>query len=356
MAWRSWLWVGLAACAPLSSELTAVDKDGASDSDVAPADKAVTTDTDPADPGPEDTDQPDTDDPEPEPEPEPEHVVQFVAMGDGGEGNPDQYTVSDVVEAVCGVRGCDFVLYLGDNIYDSGVDGVDDTQFLTKFEAPYANLDLPFYVVLGNHDYGGDGAGWEFWKGEREVEYSQYSDKWTMPDNYYSFETSDAMFIGLDTNLIFYGLGADQRPWIEGLTSASTKTWSVAFGHHPYISNGPHGTAGRYEGIPQWVPLTEIPRGEYVRGFMEDHVCHKVDLYISGHDHSRQWLEPKCGTEWMVSGSAAKTTDIERDDHDSFFESGDDEGFVWIELRNNVMTAAWYDKHGVMNYEGTLIK
>ncbi len=61
----------------------------------------------------------------------------------------------------CATDGCDFVQLLGDNIYDSGVGSTSDALWQSNFELPYAELDLPFWVVLGNHDYGGDGAGTE---------------------------------------------------------------------------------------------------------------------------------------------------------------------------------------------------
>ena len=44
--------------------------------------------------------------------------------------------------------------------------------------------------------------------------------------------------------------------------------------------------------------------GDYVQEFMEAHICGKMDLLLSGHDHNRQWLEPTCGTEFVVSGAA----------------------------------------------------
>jgi hypothetical protein len=46
-------------------------------------------------------------------------------------------------------------------------------QWQTKFEQPYANITLPFWVVLGNHDNGGSGTG-RTWKG-RQVAYSMKS-------------------------------------------------------------------------------------------------------------------------------------------------------------------------------------
>ncbi len=56
--------------------------------------------------------------------------------------------------------GCDFVVGLGDNIYESGVTSVDDPQFEEKFELPFEPVDLPFYLVLGNHDWKGSGEAW----------------------------------------------------------------------------------------------------------------------------------------------------------------------------------------------------
>ena len=125
----------------------------APDTDADPdADTSADTDSD------MDTDTDTDTDTDADPAPPPE-IVRFIAMGDGGEGNADQYAVAATVKSVCDAKddehgpGCDFVLYLGDNFYDD-VEGVDDEQFQTKFELPYADLDLPFWVVLGNHDYG----------------------------------------------------------------------------------------------------------------------------------------------------------------------------------------------------------
>ena len=103
--------------------------------------------------------------------------VRFIALGDGGEGNDAQYANAQGIASVCAEQGCDFALYLGDNIYDSGVDSVDDEQFLNKFELPYEQLDFPFYVVMGNHDYGGNGVGNEPEKVDFEVGYTERSEK-----------------------------------------------------------------------------------------------------------------------------------------------------------------------------------
>src|SRR5262245_60003455 len=81
-------------------------------------------------------------------------VLRFIAVGDTGRGDDGIRAVAAAMKDVCDHRGCDFILLLGDNIYYAGVDSVTDPQWQTKFEEPYAAIDLPFYAALGNHDYG----------------------------------------------------------------------------------------------------------------------------------------------------------------------------------------------------------
>ncbi len=293
----------------------------------------------------------------------PPGVLRFIALGDGGEGNDTQYKVAEVAKNLCALKGgCEFALYLGDNIYDSGVSGTDDSQFQTKFEMPYANVPFPFYVVLGNHDYGGGGAGFEFWKAEAQVDYTNLSTKWTMPERFYSFLSPldvgpqngpKAIFIGLDTNAIMYSGDGDQQAWLEAqMAQAPAGGWKIGFGHHPYVSNGAHGNAGEYEGIPG-IPVVS---GGNVKDFFDDSVCGKIDLYISGHDHNRQWLEPACGTEYIVSGTAAKHTDLEPKGTPTFFENDQTGGFLYVELTDETFTGTFYDENGIEEFSRTVGK
>jgi tartrate-resistant acid phosphatase type 5 len=292
----------------------------------------------------------------------PEPTLRFVALGDGGEGNTTQYKVAEVAKNVCEAKGgCEFALYLGDNIYNSGVSGTDDDQFQTKFEMPYSILDFPFYVVLGNHDYGGEGAGFEFWKAEAQVGYTEISSKWTMPERFYLFSTPadagppdgpSAMFLGLDTNAIMWTGDGDQKSWLDGALAAAPAGWKIGFGHHPYVSNGKHGNAGEYEGF-SWLPIAD---GENVKEFFDDAVCGKVDVYISGHDHNRQWLEPACGTEFIVSGTAAKTTELVGHGTPTFFETDQKGGLLLVELTATTFKGTFYDEDGAEEFSRTITK
>jgi hypothetical protein len=59
-------------------------------------------------------------------------VARFIALGDGGTGTLAQYQVAAAAKTVCDQKGCDFALYLGDNIYEVGVYRGTNTFNLVK--------------------------------------------------------------------------------------------------------------------------------------------------------------------------------------------------------------------------------
>ncbi len=264
--------------------------------------------------------------------------TRFVALGDAGTGMSMQYSVGDAIYEVCQVQGCDFALYLGDNFYPSGVRSATDSRFSTYFELPYSDLDFDFLVSLGNHDWGNST--------EYQVQYTAYSDHWFLPDQFYSEVRGDATFFAFDTNALALDIGADQIAWFPAAVAAATTPWRIAFGHHPYQSNGPHGNAGEFDGSPG--------EGAGFQDFMEDEVCPNIDIYFAGHDHNLQWLEPDpaCGAEIIVSGGGGAGTYNLGGSNPSYFEN-ETYGFVWVELDGDTMTAAFYDETGAELYRGS---
>jgi hypothetical protein len=81
-----------------------------------------------------------------------------------------------------------------------------------------------------------------------------------------------------------------------------------------------------------------------------------VDVYFCGHDHNRQWLNPTCGTDFIVSGAAAKTSDLEGRGTPFFWEDDTIEGFLWVEVRGRTMVGEFYDKNATLQYTQTLTK
>lgn len=320
-------------------------------------------------------------------------AVRFVALGDMGTGAEGQYRVARAMASVCKTEGCDFALGTGDNIYPSGPNDVKDVQFEDKFEKPYAILPFAFYMSLGNHDNTGINAGDGSLnrRGEVELAYSRRKDRssprWQMPHRYYSFGAPIAdtarqpmvEFLAINSNTLNslhdsspkYDLKTDQERqgrWADAVLKSSPASWRIAYGHHPYVSNGQHGNAGNYDDARQYADgyLVRRASGVYFRDFVRDHLCGTVDLYISGHDHTLQWLEPRpeCGnTEFLVTGAGAKSEELVNRDKNPFRWQAGSEGFFWVEATPTVLTVRAYTVSGpadapqvTLAYENWLLK
>ena len=311
----------------------------------------------------------------------PPKEVRFVALGDTGEGNERQRKVAEQIRLKCLRDGCDFAILMGDNIYDAGVESTFDAQWQDKFEAPFANVNMPFYAVLGNHDNGGfltqwlgdvfGGAGAEFERGDYQVAYTQYSNKWKMPGRTYDFAAGPAHFFALDTNDMVWSYGNEgaeaRTQWqvdtIPGRIDAASATWKIAFGHHPYLSNGTHGDAGTYEGLEEGITdlvvnipglgdLSAVVTGDGVKESLDTIVCGRVDIYFAGHDHSRQWHAPSAecpGTTFVVSGAGAKMTEI-KGNHPVLFQNVTKAGFFWVHLEDNTISVEAIDEDGTSEW------
>lgn len=111
----------------------------------------------------------------------------FVSIGDWGGAALGDYHKTDelVVAKQFGITAqnlnAQFVLNTGDNFYYYGVKSVDDKQWETTFENVYTSKSLmvPWYGVLGNHDYG--------YNPDAQLQYkSPNNDRWQIPDRYYT--------------------------------------------------------------------------------------------------------------------------------------------------------------------------
>ena len=313
--------------------------------------------------------------------------VRIVAIGDAGTGSPQQRYVGQAIGSVCAEQPCDFVIGMGDNIYSSGPSSVQDQQFEDKFEKAYRGLSLPFFMVLGNHDSSGlfAGDGGFNARGQIEVEYSEHSEIWAMPDRFYQVA---APLKGVDPRNV---PNVNSQPLVElfaldstPLTSApdlvpryrinlysinmgnwlsaglhnSAAQWKLAYAHHPYISNGKHGNAGNYDSVGDYAEKLKkyMPRlnkylfqrvaGSYYRDFFDQHMCGDLDMYLAGHDHNMQWLAPteQCGkTHFVISGAGAKSNRINKADRNvAYWQCSETIGFFLLDIIADQMTVSIY--------------
>lgn len=293
--------------------------------------------------------------PEPLPEPKTPRGVRFIAIGDTGTASASQLRVALGIKKVCdheslqGRGPCDFGILLGDNFYNTGVSDENDPQFKSKFSDIYHPLGFPFYITIGNHDYGAEGAGLEVQKLQHYLNYAKKDPRFVLPSGFYSYNKGDATFIGLNTAEIFIGYkSSDQTDFIrKTLQQNPASLWKFAFGHHPYISNGDHGNAGSYEGLPFPIPIIS---GQNIKKFVEAEICGKIDFYLAGHDHNRQLLEPKCGTHFVVSGAGAKTDKIDDPNRNKALFQSDQLGFFFFYVDGKSLTVEIYDADGKLEF------
>lgn len=273
--------------------------------------------------------------------------VSFIAVGDTGAQNPNQNQVTQAMTRFCAKQHCDFVVMLGDNFYPSGIDSVTDPRWKTIFEEPFKDLSIPFYVTLGNHDYGDDGSGKDVARAETQVQYTAHSTKWKMPANRYHVPLGTVDLFATDTNIAYWGDDTAMRDDLKRWLAASKAPWKIAFGHHPYFSNGPHRDAGNNEAV--------AGRGVKLKSFFEDVVCGKADVYLAGHDHSLQWLTPTCqGTELFVSGSGQSFSSV-KDFHPAHFQKSG-LGFIYFEADAQTLTASFVDENGDVMFSRSINK
>lgn len=334
-------------------------------------------------------------------------AVRFVAFGDAGQatqsGPATQTAVGDAMAAVCAERGCDFALEFGDNFYLSGVTSTADAQWKSKFEDPYANLRVPVFATLGNHDNSqGPGEGSANSRGNVQVDYHSAPDnlskKWNMPARYYRFtaplsaqgndftlnlpagytvpstvQAPLVEFFSLDSSPLtaivadlnpqwnFLTYGPTHLQWYQQALTNSKAVWKIAFAHHPYISNGLHGNAGNFDGAPELLPGTT--NGKPWKDFHDQSSCTMgLDFFMFGHDHDIEWLKPvaACGkTQFILSGTSEQPRAFgDANRNPVYYQKDNVLAFFWFEFRETGMTGAAYvldaDKKLVRGADGRL--
>ena len=285
--------------------------------------------------------------------------LEFFAIGDQGSGHLRQWRVTHAMEAVAERdRRVGFVAVLGDNFYSRGVRGVDDRQWLYKFENVYRGRylsALPFFAVLGNHDYLGNP--------EAEIEYSRQrrgSGRWRMPAHYYAEDYGQVdghpllRVVYLDSNLTGKEL-ADQTTFLEQALTRNRERapiWRAIASHHPLHNFGRHGPpeALGTRSAAQAMEAdgeNEGDAGGFVAAVLGVVRRLQVDFVLSGHDHDQQIIADGADPVQIVTGAAGQIPyAIKRSGPDLRYGASEN-GFVKIELDPDVMRISVMGPDGV---------
>jgi acid phosphatase len=258
--------------------------------------------------------------------------LNFLAFGDWGRnGEKDQMDVAKQMGIAAAAVDARFIISVGDNFYENGVASVDDSQWQTSFEKVYtaASLQVPWHVVLGNHDYHGNT--------DAQIEYTKRSNRWMMPARYYQRteqidNATTADFFYIDTDPMKRDDTKTVKPqmaWLESGLSASKAPWKIAVGHHPIYSGGEHGDTPFL--VKQVLPLLEQ---------------HGVQAYFNGHDHDLQHLQAG-RVNLFCTGAGSKPRRTSKTPH-TLFAKGSCSGFVAVSLQADKMLVQMIDDRGAV--------
>jgi predicted phosphodiesterase len=269
-------------------------------------------------------------------------AVRFAVIGDWGMwGQEDQLKVAKAMDNIGSECPYDFIVSTGDNFYDAGVDSVGDVLWDMSYEYVYTGpqLQCPWYVVLGNHDYRGAPSA--------EIAYSNMSSRWKLPSKYFKEQFSSGgnesveMFF-MDSNPYQKDLlsaagsypelnGQDtvsQNGWIESGLRNSSADWKLVIGHHPLY------TCGVRKNQPQHMRKFEGL-------FNETH----VDAYFCGHEHDLQVHKPEGNVTYFVSGGGGSKRPVHTPFEFTHFAQST-LGFMVVEITSGKMTVTSYNENG----------
>lgn len=203
--------------------------------------------------------------------------IRFAVIGDAGRGDGPQHAVAQQMTAWRARFPFEFVLMLGDNIYDRHT----PQDYIDKFESPYKTLidaGVTFYAAIGNHD---DAA-------------QVFYEKFNMGGNrYYTFRKTSGLLGVAGSSVRFFVLDSRsvdpaQLNWLREQLAESGSTWKICYFHHPIY------TSGRYQGGAG--VLRAVLQPILVAG--------GVDVVLSGHEHFYERTRPQRGIVYFVSGAA----------------------------------------------------
>lgn len=271
--------------------------------------------------------------------------LNFAVIGDWGrKGQPDQAQVAHQMGLACQKAAASFVVSVGDNFYEVGVKDVADPLFQLSYENVYTadSLKVPWYVILGNHDYCGNC--------EAQLEFGKGHPRWTMPARYFSkvhdidpatkleifyIDTSPFILAYQHHKLIGPNIAtqntAEQLKWLDQALSVSTAQWKFVMGHHPIYSSGlAHGN--QPEMIDHILPLLQK---------------HKVHAYFAGHDHDLEYL--KVGDlNLIVSGAGSEYRPVKSPDTSPFSRAVS--GFAMTSVTSDKLQVQFIDNSGKLLY------
>lgn len=174
------------------------------------------------------------------------------------------HDVGTLVQAVAQINemNCDFVVFAGDLVHHASDSAFD------RFLSIIGELDIPFYLVPGNHDVGNI---------PNDSTLSYYREK--LGADYYTFTHGGYAFVMVNSQLWKNHIGEEsdlQQTWLEHTLDSLREDQKpiVVVGHHPMF-------IAQVDEEEQYSNLPAEKREELLNLF----AVNNVKAYLSGHRH-----------------------------------------------------------------------
>jgi calcineurin-like phosphoesterase family protein/purple acid phosphatase-like protein/fibronectin type III domain protein len=311
-------------------------------------------------------------------------AIRIWAIGDSGKANANMNAVRDAYSGYTGSTYTNVWLLLGDNAYGSGTDTEYQSALFNEFTTMLKQT--PVWPTFGNHDAV---------SADSPTQTGPYYNIFTLPKNaeagglksgteaYYSFDYGNVHFICLDSQDSSRSPTGPMVTWLRNDIAATTRTWVIAFWHHPPYSKGNHDSDTEYR---------MIEMREKILPALEDG---GVDLVLTGHSHDyeRSFLldghydysytlnssmikdggsgradssdgayekpsgkVPHAGTVYTVAGNSSELATTGSLNHPAMFTSLRTYGSVIIDVNGNRLDAKCLDQNRNVRDHYTILK
>ncbi len=273
-----------------------------------------------------------------------EKPLNFYLANDlGRNGYYDQKPIAELMGKMAEAIDIEFVVAAGDVHHFEGVRSVHDPLWMTNYELIYSHPDLmlPWYPILGNHEYRGNT--------QAVIDYSGISARWQMPARYYTkvMEEDGATIrlVMIDTPPLLdkYRKDTEKYPdaskqdidkqlvWLDSVLTSSKEDWVIVVGHHPIYA--------------------DTDKNESERADMQkrvDSILRKhgnVDMYVCGHIHNFQHIrKPDSQIDYVVNTSGSLAREVKAIDGTQFCSNAT--GFSLITVDKKELCLYMMDKEG----------
>lgn len=260
--------------------------------------------------------------------------LTFLVLGDWGrDGMCCQRDVAAEMAISAATVRPQFVVSVGDNFYDRGVEASTDRQvdrsWRDVYITPHKNLQtVPWKVILGNHDHAGNVAA--------QTVLGRKEPLWHMPERYYfeKAENSDVFMAFIDTTVMYYTQKEmlaefkgdsvsmfyrdNQVAALKKALADSNAKWKLVFGHHPFFSSAEHAMDESHNRRQLQTMLMPV--------FKENNVT----AYFCGHEHTLEHHASE-GIHFFISGAGSKISPIGSNSKEKLFAL-DRQGYMVVSL------------------------